>query len=524
MTKQSCTLQDFHRALRARDPLGWGFESSDDTLLHLIWQLLAWDPNERITASQALNHPYFSNRTTLPMEKSDPTPGEHNALESQMLDPRMDFNVTDSIDEFRCPQCGRVFADWKSCHSHANARKHAKFCTYDTTTLPTCLNAHAMLPAHSSSGYCDIQGRRRTIEDFHAIHLLPFQQFYGIFDGHLGNFASKYAASFLYDEMTTRLPTIPAPAEACDESPCNDNDQGDWKSLVKKSVHESFSSVHEKFLQASRSIPQNRFMMDQSGTTATALLVTNASYVIASIGDSRAVLSSRKTGASNHNSYLYRDDFLAVPLTTDHVASNPVERNLVQSRGGRIVRHKSSGVDRVNGTLIVTRSIGDAGLAPWLSRQPDVVILSRKEITKACYGDDMDNSSHPDSDPKRERKRKKHEADSEAGDNTAALVVPCFMILASDGLWDTVSNQEAVDLVAQVFVSSSSLLTAGDAADASNSSRSTTTYNEDMSIKSIGTTATNAAVWQQAAEALTLEAYVRGSTDNIGVCVVAVDG
>jgi len=41
MTKQSCTLNDFHRALRARDPLGWGFEASD-SLLHLIWQLLAW--------------------------------------------------------------------------------------------------------------------------------------------------------------------------------------------------------------------------------------------------------------------------------------------------------------------------------------------------------------------------------------------------------------------------------------------------------------------------------------------------
>jgi len=33
--KSSCTLNDFHRALRARDPLGLGFDSSADTLLHL---------------------------------------------------------------------------------------------------------------------------------------------------------------------------------------------------------------------------------------------------------------------------------------------------------------------------------------------------------------------------------------------------------------------------------------------------------------------------------------------------------
>jgi serine/threonine protein kinase len=202
MTKQTCTMTDFHRTLRARDPLGWGFESSE-TLLHLIWQLLDWDPKTRMTVSDALNHPYFN-----PVDsriKSDPIPGEHNALESQMLDPRMDFNVSDSISEFACPQCGRIFSDWKSCHTHANSRKHSKFCFYDRRTLPSCLNSHAMLPAHSFSGYCDIQGRRRTIEDFHSIKLLKNQQFYGIFDGHLGNYASKYAASFLYDEVSTRL-------------------------------------------------------------------------------------------------------------------------------------------------------------------------------------------------------------------------------------------------------------------------------------------------------------------------------
>eukprot|EP00536_Pseudo-nitzschia_multiseries_P013370 jgi/Psemu1/138608/gw1.568.4.1 len=59
MVTGSCTLQDFHRALRARDPLGIGFDSSTDLLLHLIWQLLAYDPSERITAEEALEHPYF---------------------------------------------------------------------------------------------------------------------------------------------------------------------------------------------------------------------------------------------------------------------------------------------------------------------------------------------------------------------------------------------------------------------------------------------------------------------------------
>merc|ERR1739836_166274 len=33
IVKPTCTLQDFHNALRARDPLGIGFDSSSDSLL-----------------------------------------------------------------------------------------------------------------------------------------------------------------------------------------------------------------------------------------------------------------------------------------------------------------------------------------------------------------------------------------------------------------------------------------------------------------------------------------------------------
>lgn len=440
MTKQTCTLNDFHRALRARDPLGWGFEASD-SLLHLIWQLLAWDPKERMTTAQALRHPYFTTLDT-PLGV-DLNPGDHNALESQMLDPRMDFNLSDSIDEFICPKCGRTFTDWNSCLTHANSRKHAKFCRYDHSSLPTCLNAHSMLPAHSSSGYCDIQGRRKTIEDFHSIHLLPQEEFYSIFDGHLGNFASKYAASFLYAELSAGLKDILQ----------NELDDA-WKEKVTNYTVEAFARVHEKFLDAVARAPYG--FMDQSGTTATFLLVTNSTFVVASLGDSRAVLASRQSinGLTR---------LLPVQLTKDHVAADPFERALVESRGGTVSR--SNGMDRVNGTLVITRSIGDANLSPFLSRTPDVISLTKAEIADAC-------------------------GDIEDGD-----VCPCFIILASDGLWDTVSNQEAVDLVAEVVTESS---------------RNASSWRE-------------AAGLQQAAEALTHEAYVRGSTDNIGVCIVALE-
>lgn len=177
MVKNTCTLKDFHHALRARDPLGIGFDSSADSLLHLIWRLLAFDPRERISAAEALAHEYFvaEDHTC----SSDLKAGDHNALESLMLDPSLDFNSSDSVSEFGCPRCGRVFDDLLSCESHAKARRHGFICSYDRSKLPTCLNAHVMLPAHASSGYCDIQGRRRTFEDFHSIHLTSEFQYYG---------------------------------------------------------------------------------------------------------------------------------------------------------------------------------------------------------------------------------------------------------------------------------------------------------------------------------------------------------
>ena len=74
--------------------------------------------------------------------------------------------------------------------------------------------------------------------------------------------------------------------------------------------------------------------------------------------------------------------------------------------------------------------------------------------------------------------------------------MPCFIILASDGLWDVMNNQEAVDLVEQVI-------------------------QKYDSVNEIGWEEHGGA-FQEAAEVLTQEAYVRGSTDNIGVCVVAI--
>jgi serine/threonine protein phosphatase PrpC len=411
-----------------------------------VWGLLAWDPKDRLTATEAMGHFYFTNQLQY-------TNGEENALEPQMLDPRLDMDIEkQKIDTFICPKCGRKFNDIRSCQAHTTGRRHSKFCTYDRSLLPPCLNAHSMLPSHPTSGYCDIQGRRRVIEDFHTVHLEQDHQFFGIFDGHSGNLASKYAASELYKQFVKRLRDI-------DEDIISG---AEWKKGVENEMNESFEALHNGVLDAIQSYPAGG-VMSKSGTTATALFVTKHAVIVASVGDSRAVLS---VGTSYDNS----NQASSIQLTFDHVAADTNERKRIEEMGGFLALR--GGVLRVNGTLVLSRSIGDAHLAKFLSRTPNVVAMTKQEVKEKCK---LPKENQPQQN---------------------GIEMSCFIILASDGLWDVINNQEAVDLVEKVIQRYDSI--------------------HENSWEEHG------GAFQEAAEVLTQEAYVRGSTDNIGVCVVAI--
>ncbi|XP_062337784.1 protein phosphatase 1L isoform X2 [Osmerus eperlanus] len=129
---------------------------------------------------------------------------------------------------------------------------------------------------------------------------------------------------------------------------------------------------------------------DEAGTTCLVALLSDRELTVANVGDSRGVLCDK--------------DGNAVALSHDHKPYQLKERKRIKRAGGFI---SFNGSWRVQGILAMSRSLGDYPL-----KNLNVVIPDPDIMTF-----DLDK------------------------------LQPEFMILASDGLWDAFSNEEAVRFV-----------------------------------------------------------------------------
>ncbi|KAL8032090.1 hypothetical protein ABFX02_13G071800 [Erythranthe guttata] len=130
--------------------------------------------------------------------------------------------------------------------------------------------------------------------------------------------------------------------------------------------------------------------LGKGGSTAvTAILINCHKLVVANVGDSRAVIC--KNG-------------VAKQLSVDHEPEK--ERDTIENKGGFVTKFPGD-VPRVDGQLAVARAFGDKSLKEHLSSEPDVVVEVIDDETE-------------------------------------------FIILASDGIWKVMSNQEAVNCIRDI--------------------------------------------------------------------------
>ncbi|KAF2304302.1 hypothetical protein GH714_029617 [Hevea brasiliensis] len=121
------------------------------------------------------------------------------------------------------------------------------------------------------------------------------------------------------------------------------------------------------------------------GSTAVVAIICSSHIIVANCGDSRAVLYRGKE---------------PMALSVDHKPNREDEYARIEAAGGKVIQWNGH---RVFGVLAMSRSIGDRYLKPWIIPEPEVMFVPRAK-------------------------------DDEC------------LILASDGLWNVMSNEEACDL------------------------------------------------------------------------------
>lgn len=236
-------------------------------------------------------------------------------------------------------------------------------------------------------GYSSMQGWRMTMEDAHtAVPSVPglhSSSFYGVYDGHCGSTIAKYSSENLLNEFLKQ----PDLAEVIN-SETSDKDKLD-PSILDKVMREGFVILDDYM----RTIPPWRNGEDSSGTTAVCAFITPTDVVCANCGDSRAIFC--------------RAGDLSL-VTRDHKPYNDDERQRIEKAGGSVM------MQRVNGSLAVSRALGDyeykstqniPSVDQQVSPLPEIFCLER---------------------------------DSEKDE---------FLVIACDGIWDVMTNQEVLDFV-----------------------------------------------------------------------------
>ncbi|XP_055386661.1 protein phosphatase 1L isoform X2 [Condylostylus longicornis] len=233
------------------------------------------------------------------------------------------------------------------------------------------------------------------------------------------------------DAYTSKLNSLIRPKENFNIN-SNDNNNGNSKPAPQVFNAECYiengkinfgKMISDEILAADHKLVETgRKTTNVAGTTALIAIIQGTKLIVANVGDSRGVMCDSRGNA--------------IPLSFDHKPQQVRERKRIHDAGGFIAFR---GVWRVAGILATSRAMGDYPL-----KDKNLVIA------------DPDILAFELNDHK-----------------------PSFIILASDGLWDTFSNEEAVAFV-----------------------------KDHLNEPNFG------------AKALSLQSYYRGSVDNITVLVI----
>ncbi|RVW26718.1 putative protein phosphatase 2C 76 [Vitis vinifera] len=250
-----------------------------------------------------------------------------------------------------------------------------------------------------SCGYSSFRGKRASMEDFYDVKMSKIDGqtvcLFGIFDGHGGSRAAEFLKEHLFENLMKHPEFMTNTKLAISEFKFSNSQllcmifSVHYQDcvFVALCVYDNFHKLAgETYQQTDMNFldAERDTYRDDGSTASTAVLVGNHLYV-ANVGDSRAVIS--KAGK-------------AIPLSEDHKPNRSDERKRIENAGGVVMW---AGTWRVGGVLAMSRAFGNRMLKQYVVAEPEI-------------------------------------QDQEVDEELELLV------LASDGLWDVVPNEDAIAL------------------------------------------------------------------------------
>ncbi|KAM4619999.1 putative protein phosphatase, Mg2+/Mn2+ dependent, 1Nb (putative) [Polymixia lowei] len=216
-----------------------------------------------------------------------------------------------------------------------------------------------------------MQGWRANMEDFHncvpqlAGNLADWS-FFAVFDGHAGSSVAQYCSQHLLSQILSTGGLGPE----------------DDPERVRGGIIDGFLQTDKHLHTVAR-----REGWEKGGTTVVATLISPCYIYFANCGDSRALLC--RSGQVCFS-------------TEDHKPYSPLERERIESAGGSV------SIQRINGSLAVSRALGDFSYKGAENRSPSQQMVSPEP--EVCVVE-------------------RSPADE-------------FLVLACDGVWDMITNEE----------------------------------------------------------------------------------
>ncbi|CAN8235225.1 unnamed protein product [Cochlearia groenlandica] len=209
--------------------------------------------------------------------------------------------------------------------------------------------------------------------------------FFGVYDGHGGYQVADYCRDRLHFALAEEIERIKD--ELCKRN-TGEGRQVQWEKVFTScflNVDGEIGGKISRPVVGSTEKVLEAVASETVGSTAVVALVCSSHIVVSNCGDSRAVLFRGKE---------------AMALSVDHKPDREDELARIESAGGKVIQWQGA---RVFGVLAMSRSIGNRYLKPYVIPEPEVTFMPRSREDEC-------------------------------------------LVLASDGLWDVMSNQEVCEI------------------------------------------------------------------------------